>query len=200
MATEYKHIGVTRYGNLKTANKCFIEERIKTARRTADALMGAGFHGHNGLNPKVTMSIYNLYVVPRLLIGLETVILLQKDIENLNDFHKDILRRIQNLPQRTALPIVYGLVGQFAIELFGNFIREECIEKYLVIQQLAIKDNNSYSWFIKIKKDLHKYGLPNPYELLENPPLNTPGREQLKKNWLNIGKNIWFVKQCKLFH
>ena len=97
-ATEYRHISVTRYSNLKIANKCLIEERIKTARHTVYALMGAAFHGHNGLNPKVTVLIYNLYVIPHLLYGLETVILLSKDIENLNDFHKDILRRIQNLP------------------------------------------------------------------------------------------------------
>ena len=44
------------------------------------------------------------------------MILLHRDIDSLNDFHKDMLRRIQHLPQRTALPIVYGLVGQFPIE------------------------------------------------------------------------------------
>ena len=179
MAEEYKHIGVTRYRNLKAANKCLVEERIKSARRTAYALMGAGFHGHNGLNPTVTKTIYNLYVLPRLLYGLETVILLQKDIDILNDFHKDVLRRIQHLPQRTALPVVYGLVGLFPIEfelhrrqftLFGNIIREDCIEKNLAFRQLAVKDDNSHSWFIMIKKNLYKYGLPSPYELLENPP------------------------------
>ena len=130
-AEEYKHIGVTRYSNLKIANKSLVEERITSARRTAYALMGAGFHGHNGLNTKVSKTIYNLYVLPRLLYGLETVILLQKDIDSLNDFHKDMLRRIQHLPQRTALPIVCGLVGQFPIEfelhrrqftLFGNSV------------------------------------------------------------------------------
>ena len=119
MATEYKHIGVTRYSNLKTANKCLIEERIKTAIRTAYALMGAGFHGYNGLNPNMTVSIYNLHEIPHLLYGLETVILLKKqkkNIENLNDFHKDMLRRIQNLPQRTVLPIVYFQLSLNSIE------------------------------------------------------------------------------------
>ena len=90
-----------------------------------------------------------------------------------------MLRRIQHLPQRTALPVVYGLVGQFPIEfelhrrqftLFGNIIREDCIEKNLAFRQLAVKDDNSHSWFIIIKKYLYKYGLPSPYELLENPP------------------------------
>ena len=195
-AEEYKHIGVTRYSNLKIANKCLVEERITSARRTAYALMGAGFHGHNGLNPKVSRTIYNLYVLPRLLYGLETVILLQKDIDSLNDFHKDMLRRIQHLPQRTALPIVYGLVGQFPIEfelhrrqftLFGNIIREQCVEKNLALRQLAVKDDNSHSWFIMIKKNLYKYGLPSPYELLEDPPSKSSWKrivnDKLEKYW-----------------
>ena len=44
------------------------------------------------------------------------VILLQKDIDKLNSFHKDMLRRIQHLPERTDLPAVYGFAGQFPIE------------------------------------------------------------------------------------
>ena len=123
-ATEYKHIVVLRYAD---TNKRLIEDRITahclcldgsrlTARLTAYALVGAGFHRHNGLNPKPSVYIYNTYVLPRLLYRLETIILLQKDIEKLDKFHKDILRRIQHLPERTALSAVYGLAGQFPIE------------------------------------------------------------------------------------
>ena len=141
--------------------------------------MGAGFHGHNGLNPKTSVYIYNTYVLPHLLFGLETVILLQQDIEKLDKFHKDILRRMQHLPERTALSAVFGLAGQFPIEyeihkrqlsLFGNIIREDCVERELAIRQLTLKDHTSKSWFISAKKVLHKYGLSSPYELIENPP------------------------------
>ena len=89
---EYKYIGVNMHSNLKIANKCLVEERTKSARRAAYALMGAGFHGQNGLNPKVSKTIYNLYVLPCLLYELETVILLLKDVDILNDFRKDMLR------------------------------------------------------------------------------------------------------------
>ena len=53
--SEYKHIGILRSSNLKTANTRLIEERIKCARRTAlyDLAVRAGFHGLNTLNPKV---------------------------------------------------------------------------------------------------------------------------------------------------
>ena len=133
------------------------------------------------------------------LYGLETVILQQKDVDILNDFHKDMLRRIQHLPQRTALPIVYGLVGQFPIEfelhrrqfiLFGNIVREEFIEKDLAFWQLSIKDDNSHSWFIMIKKNLYKFGLPSPYELLENPPAKSAWKRTVNKKLVEYWKEV----------
>ena len=101
-ATEYKHIGVLRCADIKTANRRLIDDIITRARRTAYALMLTGFHGHDILNPNTPVYIYNTYVLPRLLYGLETVNL-QNDIEKLDKFPKDILRRIQHLPERTAL-------------------------------------------------------------------------------------------------
>ena len=74
--------------------------------------MAAGFHGHDGLNPKTSVYIYNTYVLPR----IDTVMVLQKDTEKLDKFHKDLRRRIPHLPERTALLAVFGLAGQFSIE------------------------------------------------------------------------------------
>ena len=158
--------------------------------------MGAGFHGHNGLNPKPSVYIYNTYVLPSLLFGLETVIVLQADLEKLDKFHKDILRRIQHLPERTALSAVFGLADQFSIEyefhkrqlsLFGNTIREDCVERELAIRQLTLKDHTSKNWFISVKKVLHKYKLSSSYELTENPPSKyqwkTTVRRKLNNFW-----------------
>ena len=55
-------------------------------------------------------------MLPRLLYGLEMVILLQNDFEKLDKFNKDILRRLQHLPECTALSAVFGLADQFPIE------------------------------------------------------------------------------------
>jgi hypothetical protein len=48
-------------------------DRFKVARRTKYALMGSGVHGTNGLDPKTSYQIYNTYVLPRLLYGLEVL-------------------------------------------------------------------------------------------------------------------------------
>ena len=54
------------------------------------------------------------------------------------------------------------------------------MENLLTKRQLNIKENNSTSWFITIKKKLYKYNLPNPLSLLDSP---------LKKNeWKNTVK------------
>ena len=67
----YNYLGLIRESSNKLSNNLPIEDRIKTTRNTAYALMGAGFHGLNGINPEVAMCIWQTYVRPRLLYGLE---------------------------------------------------------------------------------------------------------------------------------
>ena len=64
---EYKHICVTRYCNLKIANKCLVEERINLGKTYSLCSNGCRLPRNNRLNPKVTKTIYNIYVFPRLL-------------------------------------------------------------------------------------------------------------------------------------
>ena len=50
-----------------------IEECLKLARHTLYALINTQLHGSNGLNLRVSYKIYQLYVIPRLLFGLEAL-------------------------------------------------------------------------------------------------------------------------------
>jgi hypothetical protein len=52
----YTHIGIQRDSNKST----LVSERIKLARRTLYALMGAGLHGYNGVNPEVGIKLWNI--------------------------------------------------------------------------------------------------------------------------------------------
>jgi hypothetical protein len=94
----YTHIGIQTDSNKFT----LLSERIKLARRTSYALIGAGLHGYNGVNPKVGIKLWNMYVCPRLLFGLDSVVLKKKDYTLLNLYHKRVLENIQNVPGRTA--------------------------------------------------------------------------------------------------
>ena len=172
------HLGISR----KTNNALDVDERIRRARRAAYALMGAGLHGRNGLPPHVSFHIWVIYVLPRMLYGIEATSFKQSDIDKMEKFQRKILRQLQFLPSSPAPAnaAVYGLLGAKPIEalidtailtLFGSIIRDtESAEMKIAIRQLAVKSFKSNSWFMKVRKILSKYDLPSIFDLLNNPP------------------------------
>ena len=88
------HLGVTRSGIKEV--ELNIEERIKCARRTKYGLLGTGFHGTNGIDPITAYQIYKtyiyMYVLPRLLYGLEILPLTRTQINLLGGFHRKSIR------------------------------------------------------------------------------------------------------------
>ncbi|CAC5406069.1 unnamed protein product [Mytilus coruscus] len=103
------HLGLTR--STKDETRINVDDRISLARRTLYSLIKTGVHGSNGLNPKSSYRIYQAYVLPRLLYGLETLHVNSKEMSLLSSFHLDILRKLQSLPKRTACASVYLLLG-----------------------------------------------------------------------------------------
>ena len=55
------HVGIHR--NDTNSNTDTIEARVKSARRTAYSLMGAGMHGLNGIGPEIAALQYATYVL-----------------------------------------------------------------------------------------------------------------------------------------
>lgn len=82
---ETTHLGLRR--TTSEENKINVNDRISLARRTLCSLIKTGVHGTNGLNPRTSCKIYQVYVVPRLLYGLETLDLQYKDLTTLCRFH-----------------------------------------------------------------------------------------------------------------
>ena len=68
-------------------------------------------HGCNGIDPKNSFKIYQVYVLTRLLYGLEVLSLNWKQLDELEKFHLETLRNIQSLPVRTANSVVYCFTG-----------------------------------------------------------------------------------------
>jgi hypothetical protein len=112
--------------------------------------MGAGLHG---LNPKVSIHSIRIYVIPRLIYGLETI----RIAAAINMYFKRLLKQIQHLPERTSDAATYLLLGQIpitgeihkrALTTFGNIIRDfGTVECELAHRQLAVKSKKSHSWF-----------------------------------------------------
>ena len=88
--SSYTHVGIVR----NSVENTIVSERIKLARCTCYALMGAVMHGYNGVNSKIVLKIWNTYVRPRLTFVLDCVSLGRKEMDELNFFHKSQLKAL----------------------------------------------------------------------------------------------------------
>ena len=88
---------------------------------------------------------------------------------------------------------MYVLSGTLPIEaithkrtmtFLGNICRlpETTIEHQLSVRQLRVRSTTSHSWFIAVKEIFLKYRLPDPLDLLDNPPTKLHWRKVVKKH------------------
>ena len=120
--------------------------------------MGAGLHGLNGVNPKVVVHLIQIYVMPRLLYGLEITSLRQNEMQKLESY----LKKLKTFQKKTANEATYLMMGRIPVigelhkrilKTFSNIIRKDnSIEKDIALRQLALKGQNSDSWFSKLDK------------------------------------------------
>ncbi|CAC5424233.1 unnamed protein product [Mytilus coruscus] len=97
-------------------NNLNIDARISIPRRTLLSLMNTGLHGTNGINQQTSYKIYQSYVIPRLVYGMEILPLNQRQLDIMTRFHTKTLRNIQSLPTKTATGSVLMLLGALTIE------------------------------------------------------------------------------------
>ena len=177
------HLGITR--NNTNSNGDTICSRVMNARRSLYSLLGAGFSGLNGIGPDISVQGYETYVAPILLYGLEAVVLSETDTKALTTFHRKVLRRLQYLPESTAIAELHLLSGSLpikamihkkALSLLRNIIAADTKSppalymRDLIIRQLAMTDPNSASWTAYIRRIIREYNLPCPESLITNPP------------------------------
>ena len=196
------HLGVQKSATCprnSSVGNDMIEDRIKLARATAFSLMGAGFHGARGLNPIVTKTMMELYVVPRMIYGLEAQLLNKQQIIRLEEVYRGMLRQLQSLPQQVAKEAVYFLPGclpleaiihKHSLKLFHKIASDKSsLLHHIALQQLAVKDLSSNSWFIHIVKLCSKYGLPTPHEILQQQPIDSSWKQlvdtKVRETWEN---------------
>ena len=172
--TSTTHMGMPRSTVKFSPEKVTVN--IQKARRSMYSLMPAGLHGENGLDPLTAVHVFQIYVLPVLLYGLEIAVPSKTNLDILERFLRTSLKQILSLPTSTASPAVYILTGILPAEamihkrilaLFGSICRlsVESIEKRLARRQLSIQSYSSYSWFVK--ELLIKYDLDPPFCLLD---------------------------------
>ena len=96
--------------------------------------MGAGLHGGSGLKATQNGHIWSIFIIPRLLYGIEVQLLNRKDIQNLEKFQRKCLKQIQGLPDNTSNSACLALLGILPLEsilhknllnMFANMISNE---------------------------------------------------------------------------
>ena len=109
---------------------------------------------------------------PRVLYGPAVLSCTQSDVQALERLQRDIMKRIQSLPNSTAavaatllLDIEQELYLRKLSILCNILYTDDIHEQNIARRQISVKDADSHSWFSSCKQLLHKYGLPNIYTL-----------------------------------
>ena len=197
---ETNHMGILRSS---VSDEVSVTANMKKARRTLYSLMASGLHGRNGLDPETSIHLYQTYVAPVLLYGLEILLPNQKCMDMLEIMNKKFLKQILSMSTNTADPAVYiisgtipveGLIHKKALSFFGNICRlqDDSVEKQLAERQLSVKTYKSNSWFVAIKGIRLKYELPDPLYLLKNAPSKFAW-----KNMLNRQINLYWTDRIR---
>jgi hypothetical protein len=197
------HLGIVRTPDCKSGTT--VVENIKLARRSLFSLTGAGMYGLNGAHPKPSVHLWNTYIIPRLVYGLDVIPITSRQLEDLEIFQRSNLKRIQHLPPGTPNAAVLLLVGTLPIEavidqkvlsLYTNMCRlEDSRERCILQRQLAVKDMSSCSFTTRVKVVLHKYGLPSAFSVLHDPP-NKPRWKRLVKQAITSYWNVELRKEA----
>ena len=86
---------------------------------------------------------------------------------------------------------VYSLLGAILITtqiekntlttFYNIAVNKEFVEHEIARRQLAIKDQNSNSWFTHIRNLIQKYSLQTAYDIMERPPTKGKWKASLNK-------------------
>ncbi|CAC5363410.1 unnamed protein product [Mytilus coruscus] len=201
------HLGIIRAS--KNETKLNIQEHVSVARRTLYTLIPVGLNGQEGLNPITAYKIYQAYVLPRLLYGLE-VSLNATQMSDLKQFHLKTLRCFQSLPIRTSSAAVYMLLGAFPIEaelhkiqlslLYSILASENTKLKNVMERQMTVNAGNSDSFFSRAQEILNFYYLPSIAEFKEHLPYKSVGKKILTGALLISGQTSYIKKWKKNPH
>ena len=198
------HLGVNR--NAK--GQVDIAARVQTGRRTMYAMMGAGANGSSGVTPPLVAHLWKTYALPRMVYGLEVFNLSKKDILQLEQLQRTVLRQIQSFPINTSLVAVHGLLGVRPIEqeldlrkltfLGSVLLNKGTLEYEIALRQLAVKSFESRSWFTVCNRLLYKYDLPCVYLLHQSIEGMKRWKDQVKTAIDTFVQSQWLAARKKL--
>ena len=162
---------------------------------------------------KTGVRLYNSYVIPRALYGLEAVKITETAKTKLATFHKYVLRCILGLPKWTATPALYIISGQLPIELqmdvrslsFLRSLMSIDPTRDILLRQFVVKSSSSNSLAISFTEKLHQYHLPSIYDLYIDIPDKLKWKKEVKRKVIsnaseNISEDASVMSTLKFLH
>ena len=114
---------------------------------------------------------------------------------------RSYLRRIQSLPNSTAVPALYCLLGIRPLEqefdlrrltLLANVLFiDGTLEQGIAMRQISVKDPSSHSSFVSCNDRLNKYSLPNIYTIRQVFESEAEFKQQVKFGINRYVKDSW---------
>ena len=192
-----EHVGMTRSttGNLPT-----ILDRVISHRKALGGVLHAGMaRGHRG-NPAAGLRVHQLYGNPVLFSGLAPLVMNKKEMEIVEQHHKDSIRNIQRLLAFTPRTVICFLAGSLPgtailhlrqLSIFGMICRlnENILHKHAT-NIFNYSTMASKSWFSQIRDLCLLYNLPHPSILLSLPPTKTIFKNLAKKHVIDYWEKI----------
>ena len=183
---EVTHVGIQR--NLQSIDPT-IDCRISYGRQAMFSLLGSGVYGNNGLPAKTSIHMYQIFSLPKVIYGLEALVLSKPHIQCLELFQRTVLRSLLGVPERTAIASLYIITGTLPMEklvdqrhlvFLHSLLCEDGRLKDLVIRQSIMKKESSKSWIAQIKKTLRQYSLPCISDLIVFLPTKLAWKKKVK--------------------
>ena len=88
------HMGMSSNTVKFTTEELEVTVNIQKVGCSMYSLMTAGLHGENGLDPQTMVHIFQVYVIPVLMYGLEVAVLSKVNLDTLERFLRTSLKQI----------------------------------------------------------------------------------------------------------
>ena len=195
-----EHVGILRSSSPGNMDNVIARQAAHT--KALYSVLAAGLaRGHHG-NPAAALRVERLYGCPVLLSGLASLVLSTTELSSLELHYKQNLESLQRLYKLTPAPVVYFLAGslpasgllhlrQFSLLLMIAKLGPDHILHQHGTFILSSTDvaQSKFSWFCQVKSLCHRYSLPDPLYILQNPPTKDFFKRLAKQHvidWWNV--------------
>ena len=188
-ATAAEHVGVVRS---VTSNLPHVHQRILCHKRALAKILSMGMSRRHRANPAAALRAELIFATPILFSGMASLLLNQTEIMTIAQHVKETTERLLKLHPRTPEPVVFFLAGRLPGEallhikqltLFGMICRlPGNILNIIAHRLLTYSSQGKRHWFAHIRNLCHKYNLPHPLNLLQEPPTKDVFKKRIKDN------------------